>query len=382
MAEDYYEALGVSQQADADEIKKAYRRLAMKYHPDRNAGDADAKRRFKEAKEAYEVLSDNQKRTAYDRFGHAGVNAGAGVGGGGAGAGFGGFGDVSSIFDDIFGGAFSQGGGRHASSAYAGRDLEYSMELTLEEAAHGVKKTIRVGAPRACKTCDGTGAKPGAGMKECSACNGVGEIRMQQGFFSVRQTCPQCHGQGRVISETCADCGGEGRTNKTRELLVEIPAGVDDDNSIRLSGEGEGGVRGGPAGDLYVKVRIKRHKLFTRDGTHLLMEVPVPLVTAALGGTIEVPGLDGRFNLKVAAGTQSGQQLRIRGKGIKPVNGGVCGDIICRVQIEVPVNLTGEQKELLQKFDATLVGRQGQHTPKTNRWLKDVKDFFASINPF
>ena len=392
MAKDYYEALGVSRQANADEIKKAYRRLAMKLHPDRNPGNAKTERRFKEVKEAYEVLSDEQKRAAYDRFGHAGVEAGAGFGGAGAGGfgtggfggggGFGGFSDLNDIFGNIFGGGFDHPGGRRTSNVYAGRDVEYGITLTLEEAALGAEKHIRVATPKACAPCNGSGAKPGSGVKECATCRGTGELRMQQGFFSVRQTCPQCRGQGRVVSEVCTDCGGEGRVNKARELSLKIPAGVDEGDSIRLAGEGEAGGRGGPAGDLYVRVRIKPHKLFKRNGANLLIEVPVPLVTAALGGEIEVPGLDERFRLKVPAGTQSGQQLRIRGKGVKSVRGGGRGDVVCRVQVEVPVNLTGEQKELLRRLDATFVGSGGRHTPKAENWFKGVKDFFTGWNRF
>ena len=380
MSKDYYQVLGVSRQADASELKKAYRRLAMKYHPDRNQGDADAERHFKEVSEAYEVLSDDQRRAAYDRFGHADASGGAGFGGG-AGTG-GGFSDFGDIFGDIFEGAFSQGARRRESAAYAGSDLEYAMDLTLEESAQGVEKRIRVGTLRSCKTCNGSGARPGAEMKECAACHGVGEIRMQQGFFSVRQTCPQCHGQGRIVAELCAECGGEGRVRKTRELSVQIPAGIDNGNSIRLSGEGEGGARGGPPGDLYVKVRIKPHRLFRRAGANLLLEVPVPLAKAVLGGEVEVPGIDERLRLKVPAGTQNGQQLRLRGKGIKSMNSDVRGDMICHVQIEVPVNLSSEQKDLLKQFDASLANSRRRHTPKTETWLKGVKDFFADISPF
>ena len=378
MAKDYYETLGVSRQADVGEIKKAYRRLAMKYHPDRNAGDAEAERHFKEVKEAYEVLLDDQKRAAYDQFGHAGVNGtGGGFGGGfGSGAGF------SSIFDDIFGGSTFSQSGRGSSGAYAGRDLEYTLELTLEEAVSGVEKHIRVTMPRECTTCNGSGAAPDAKVEECSSCHGVGEIRMQQGIFSVRQTCPHCGGQGRRVSERCSDCGGEGRVRKARELSVKIPAGVDHGDNIRLAGEGDAGGRGGPAGDLYVRIKVKSHRLFKRDGANLLLEVPIPLATAVLGGEVEIPGLDRHFKLKVPTGTQNRQQLRIRGKGIKPVRGSVCGDIVCRVQVEVPVNLTDEQKELMRKFDAALESSRKKHTPKTDTWINNIKGFFADINPF
>ena len=378
MAKDYYETLGVSRQADGNDIKKAYRRLAMKHHPDRNTGGARAKaeKRFKEIKEAYEVLADEQKRAAYDQFGHAGVNgaAGAGFGAGfGAGTGFGGFAD---IFEDVFG--FGQGG-RHASSAYAGRDLEYAINLTLEEAVSGVEKRIRVTMPRTCTACDGSGAEPGAGVEECRACHGSGEIRMQQGVFSVRQTCPHCRGQGRTISQVCAECHGDGRVRKARELSVKIPAGIDNGDNIRLAGEGEAGGRGGPSGDLYVRVRIKPHKLFRRDGANLLLDVPVPLVCAVIGGEVEVPGLHERFRLKVPSSTQNGSLLRIRGKGIKPLRGGSAGDIICRVNVEIPVNVTDEQRELLVKFDQSLTSSNRQHTPKSDNWIKGVKDFLADI---
>ena len=377
MAIDYYETLNVSRNADADEIKKAYRRVAMKYHPDRNPGDKEAEHRFKEAQEAYAVLSDGQKRAAYDRFGHAGVNAGAGAGAGTT-QGFGGFtADLGDVFGDIFGDVFGQGG-RRGSNVRAGRDVEYELELTLEEAAFGCEKRVRVSMPRTCGTCDGSGAKPGTGVKDCAACHGTGEMRMQQGFFSVRQTCPQCRGQGRVVAEVCAGCGGEGRVRGTRELAVRIPAGVDDGNSIRLAGEGEAGGRGGPPGDLYVRIRVKPHKLFRRDGKNLLLEIPVPMVTAVLGGEVKVPGLKGHFNLKIAAGTQNGQQLRLRGKGIKPVHGGgSAGDIVCHVQVEIPVSLTGDQKQLLRELDASLASSRKRHTPQTETWLKNVRDFFG-----
>ena len=368
MAKDYYEALNVSRNADAVEIKKAYRRLAMKYHPDRNPGDNESERRFKEAQEAYEVLSDDQKRAAYDQFGHAGASAGHGGGSG--------FADFGDVFGDIFGDMFDQGGHR-TSSVHSGRDLEYEVGLTLEEAVFGAEKRIRLTVPRACETCDGSGAKAGAGFRDCTACNGTGEMRMQQGFFSVRQTCPQCWGQGRIIAEACLDCGGEGRVRKARELSVRIPAGIDDGDSIRLAGEGEGGARGGAPGNLYVKAKVKQHKLFRRDGANLLLDLPVPMVTAALGGEVEVPGLKGRFKLKIVPGTQNGRKLRIRGKGIKPVRGGVVGDIVCHMQVEVPVNLTGEQRELLGKFDKLLAGSRERHTPKTDSWLKGIKDFFG-----
>ncbi len=377
MAKDYYETLGVSRQAAAKEIKKAYQRLAMKHHPDRNTEDAKAEERFKEIKEAYEVLADEQKRAAYDQFGHAGVNGAAGGKGFGAGFGAGtGFGGFSDIFEDVFG--FGQGG-RRASAAYAGRDLEYAIDLTLEEAVSGAEKRVRVTMPRTCTACGGSGAEPGAGIEECPACHGSGEIRMQQGVFSVRQTCPQCGGQGRTVSKLCVECDGGGRVRKVRELSVKIPAGIDNGDNIRLAGEGEAGGRGGPAGDLYVRIRVKPHKLFKRDGSHLLLDVPVPLVCAVIGGEVEVPGLHERFRLKVPPASQNSSLLRIRGKGIKPLRGGPVGDIICRVNVEIPVHITDEQRELLIQFDRSLTSSNRQHTPKSDSWIRGVKDFLAGI---
>ncbi|MEJ2674950.1 MAG: molecular chaperone DnaJ [Acidihalobacter sp.] len=365
---DYYEVLGVERTATDAELKKAYRRLAMKYHPDRNPDDEEAMEHFKEAKEAYEVLSDAQKRAAYDQFGHAGVDPGAA--GGGAGFGGAGFGDIF----DIFGGGR---GGRER--AYRGSDLQYNLDLTLEEAVFGTEVQIRVPTVVACETCGGSGAKPGTSPQTCSTCGGVGQVRIQQGFFSVQQTCPRCHGSGQVISDPCAACHGEGRVRESKTLSVKVPAGVDTGDRIRLAGEGEAGVNGGPAGDLYVQIRVKPHKIFTRQGDDLQCDVPISFATAALGGEIDVPTLGGRAKLKIPAETQSNRQFRLRGKGIKPVRGGPEGDLLCRVSVETPVNLTREQKEMLQSFEDSLRSGGKRHNPQAHGWLDGVKGFFEDL---
>ena len=371
---DYYEVLGVSRDIDGKELKKAYRKLAMKYHPDRNPDDKDAEAKFKEATEAYEILGDEQKRAAYDRYGHAGVDQNAGAGGfGGGGASFSDiFGDV---FGDIFGGAGGGRGGR--AGPQRGSDLRYTMELTLEEAVRGVEKKIRVPTLTSCKTCDGSGAKPGTSAKTCGTCQGAGQIRMQQGFFSVQQTCPSCRGQGTTIEDPCTSCHGRGVKEETKTLSVKIPAGVDTGDRIRLSGEGEAGAMGGPAGDLYVQVSVKEHDLFHRDGRNLYCDVPISIVDAALGGELEVPTLDGRVKLKIPAETQSGKLFRLRGKGVTPVRGGTAGDLLCRVQVETPVNLTQDQKDLLMKFQESLTGEK--HSPQKKSWFEGVKRFFEDI---
>jgi len=370
---DYYDVLGVSRDVDAKELKKAYRKLAMKYHPDRNPDDKDADAKFKEATEAYEILGDQQKRAAYDQYGHAGVDPNAGGGGfGGGGANF------SDIFGDVFGDIFGGGGGRGGRGGpQRGSDLRYTMELSLEEAVRGIEKKIRVPTLTSCGTCDGSGAKPGTSPKTCSTCGGAGQVRMQQGFFSVQQTCPTCRGQGTMIEDPCTSCHGRGVKEETKTLSVKIPPGVDTGDRIRLSGEGEAGAMGGPAGDLYVQVSVKEHELFHRDGRNLYCDVPISIVDAALGGELEVPTLDGRVKLKIPAETQSGKLFRLRGKGVTPVRGGTAGDLLCRVQVETPVNLSSEQKDLLMKFQESLTGEK--HSPQKKSWFEGVKRFFEDI---
>ena len=366
---DYYEALGVAKNASDAELKKAYRRLAMKYHPDRNPGDQKAEQMFKEVKMAYEVLSDPQKRTAYDQFGHAGVEGGAGFSRGG------GFGD---IFEDIFGEIF--GGGRAGGSrSYRGADLQYNLEISLEEAVFGTEAKIRVPTLVACERCHGSGAEPGTYPETCPTCHGAGQVRMQQGFFSVQQTCPRCHGTGKIITSPCHSCHGKGRTEDQRVLSVKVPAGVDTGDRIRLAGEGEAGTYSGAPGDLYVQIHVKSHKLFARDGNNLICEVPICFTTASLGGELEVPTLDGRVNLKIPPGTQAGKMFRLRAKGVRPVRGGAPGDMICKITVETPVNLTKRQKELLQELDATMQQGGKRHSPKTEGWLDGVKGFFEDL---
>ncbi len=369
---DYYEVLGVSRDASESEIKKAYRRVAMKYHPDRNPGDAQAEDRFKEAKEAYEALSDPQKRAAYDQFGHAGVDASMG------GAGAGGFGDAfSDIFGDVFGDIF--GRGRGGAQSFRGADLRYRMDLDLEEAVFGTEKEIRIPASVQCEACGGSGAAPGTRPQTCPTCQGHGDVRIQQGFFSIQQTCPRCHGSGSIVSSPCETCRGEGRVQREKSLAVKIPAGVDTGDRIRLAGEGEPGRSGGAPGDLYVEVQVRPHEIFQRDGRNLLCEVPVMFTTAALGGEVEVPTLSGRVALKVPAGTQNDKLFRLRGRGVKPVRGGAPGDLLCRVVVETPVHLTREQQRLLEELDETLREGGKRHSPHTSSWLDGVRQFFERI---
>jgi molecular chaperone DnaJ len=369
---DYYEVLGVNRDASEDELKKAYRKLAMKWHPDRNPDNPKAEERFKEAKEAYEVLTDAQKRAAYDQFGHAGVDPSA-AGGAGAGAGFGGFADAfGDIFGDIFG-----GGGRQRSTVYRGADLRYNLEITLEDAARGTETRIRIPAMEECETCHGTGAKPGTQPTTCTTCGGHGQVRMQQGFFSIQQTCPKCHGTGKMVANPCSSCSGSGRVKRHKTLAVKIPAGVDEGDRIRLSGEGEAGVNGGPSGDLYVVIQIRPHPVFTRDHNDLHCEMPVSFATAALGGEIEIPTLDGYAKIKIPPETQSGKIFRLRGKGIKGVRSTTHGDLMCHVVVETPVNLTARQKELLQEFEAISSKDAGRHNPRAKSWMDRVKEFFA-----
>ncbi|WP_191601386.1 molecular chaperone DnaJ [Marinomonas algicola] len=369
---DYYEVLGVARGADKKEIKKAYRSLANKYHPDKNPDNTEALEKFKEIGEAYEVLSSDEKRSAYDQYGHDAVN---GQGGGYGGA-QGGFSDIfGDVFGDIFGGGGQGGGG---SRARRGSDLRYTLELDLEQAVWGCDEKIRIPTLVDCKPCDGSGAKPGTKPVTCPTCQGQGQVRMAQGFFSVQQTCPQCHGQGQIISDPCKSCHGQGRTQEYKTLSVKIPAGVDTGDRIRLSGEGEAGAHGAPAGDLFVQVSVKPHAIFERDGANLHCDVPISFTKAALGGEIDVPTLDGRVRLKVTPECQTGKLFRLRGKGVKPVRGGPVGDLICRVIVETPVKLTERQKELLQELDDSM-GEGSSHSPKQSSWFDGVKKFFDEI---
>ena len=371
---DYYEVLGVNRDADEETLKKAYRKLAMKWHPDRNPDNPKAEEHFKEAKEAYEVLCDGNKRAAYDRHGHAGVDPSAGAG---AGAAYGSFADAfGDIFGEIFGGA-AGGGGRNRSGVYRGADLRYNLEISLEQAAHGTETKIRIPTSEECGTCKGTGAKPGTQPKTCPTCHGHGQVRMQQGFFSIQQTCPHCHGTGKVVTDPCGTCHGTGRVKGHKTLSVKIPAGVDEGDRIRLAGEGEHGMNGGPAGDLYVQLHIKQHAVFTRDGDDLHCEMPISFATAALGGEIEIPTLDGSAKIKVPGETQSGKAFRLRGKGIKGVRSSTHGDLFCHVVIETPVNLTERQKELLREFEATTARHSDRHNPRAKSWMDKVREFFT-----
>ncbi len=365
---DYYEVLGVNRDASEDDIKKSYRKLAMKHHPDRNPDSKEAEDKFKEAKEAYEVLSDGNKRAQYDQFGHAGMEGAAG-----GGQGFGNFADAfSDIFGDIFGGG---GGGGRRSNVYRGADLRYNLEISLEEAARGTETKIRIPTMEECDTCHGSGAKPGTEASTCSMCGGHGQVRMQQGFFSIQQTCPTCHGSGKTITNPCTACHGAGRVKQHKTLSVKIPAGVDEGDRIRLAAEGEHGINGGPAGDLYVMIHLKQHAVFKRDNDDLHCEMPVSFTTAALGGDIDIPTLDGHAKIKVDAETQNGKVFRLRGKGIKGVRSQQHGDLYCHVVVETPVNLNARQKELLRELEAISQGQD--NNPRAKGWMDRVKDFFG-----
>ena len=371
---DFYEILGVAKNASDEEIKKAYRKLAMKYHPDRNPDSKGAEEKFKEVKEAYEMLSDPAKREAYDRYGHAGVDPNMGAGGFGGG----GFGGFSDAFGDIFGDIFGQSarGGRGGPQVYRGADLRYNLEITLEQAAHGFDTTIRVPSWSECETCHGSGAKPGTSPTTCGTCGGHGQVRMQQGFFSIQQTCPKCHGTGKIIPNPCPSCSGTVRNKKNKTLEVKIPAGIDDGMRIRSSGNGEPGMNGGPPGDLYVEVRIKPHPVFQRDGDDLHCEIPISFAKAALGGEVEVPTLNGKASFTLPEGTQSGKTFRLRSKGIKGVRSGYAGDLFCHVVVETPVKLTDRQKELLQEFEQLTSAGGSKHSPHSKSWKDKVKEFF------
>ena len=373
---DFYEVLGVAKTASDDEIKKAYRKLAMKYHPDRNQGEKakEAEEKFKEAKEAYEMLSDSQKRAAYDQYGHAGVDPnmrggmGGDMGGGFAEA----FGD---IFGDMFGGA--RGGHRGGRQVYRGSDLSYSMEITLEEAAKGKDAQIRIPSWDTCDTCHGSGAKPGTSPKTCGTCGGQGSVQMRQGFFSVQQTCPHCRGTGKIIPEPCTSCSGQGKIKRQKTLEVKIPAGIDDGMRIRSTGNGEPGTNGGPPGDLYIEIRIKEHDIFEREGDDLHCQVPVSFITAALGGEIEVPTLQGKAAIDIPEGTQAGKQFRLRGKGIKGVRSSYPGDLYCHIVVETPVKLTEYQRKLLRELEESLKKGGAKHSPSGEGWTDKLKRFFS-----
>jgi len=373
---DFYDVLGVAKNASDDDIKKAYRKLAMKFHPDRNQGD-DAKKaeeKFKEAKEAYEMLSDPQKRAMYDQHGHAGVDPNAGMGGGGQG-----FGNFGEAFGDIFGEIFGGGGGRRGGGGqqvYRGADLSYAMEITLEEAANGKDAQIRIPTWDNCDTCKGTGAKPGTSSKTCPTCNGAGTVHMRQGFFSIQQTCPHCQGSGKIIPEPCTSCNGAGKIKRQKTLEVKIPAGINEGMRIRSAGNGEPGTNGGPAGDLYIEIRIKEHDIFERDGDDLHCTVPVSFTTVALGGSIEVPTLSGKAEIELPEGTQHGKTFRLRGKGIKGLRSSYPGDLYAHISVETPVKLSEHQRKLLKELDDSLKKGGDKHSPNAKSWTDRVKDLF------
>ena len=373
---DYYEVLGIPKNASEDEIKKAYRKLAMKYHPDRNQDRAtEAEAKFKEAKEAYEMLSDPRKKAAYDQFGHAGVDPSMRGGPGGA-EGFGGFAEAfGDIFGDIFGQARGAGGGRQV---YRGADLSYAMEITLEEAAGGKDAQIRIPSWESCDTCHGSGAKPGTSAKTCDTCHGSGVVQMRQGFFSVQSTCPHCRGSGKIIPEPCTSCHGQGQIKTQKTLEVKIPAGIDDGMRIRSAGNGEPGTNGGPPGDLFIEIRVKKHDIFERDGDDLHCQVPIGFTTAALGGEIEVPTLAGKASIDIPEGTQAGKQFRLRGKGIKGVRSTLPGDLYCHIAVETPVKLTEHQRKLLKELGESLKKGGDKHSPSTESWTDKLKSFFGA----
>ena len=375
--EDFYQVLGVDRNASDSEIKKNYRRLAMKFHPDRNKDNPEsAEEKFKQIKQAYEILSDQKKRSAYDQFGHAGVDPTMGGGPGGFGAGE----SFSDIFGDVFGDIFGGGGGgRRRSNVQRGADLQYNLELSLEEACAGTEVKIRVPVMSTCSACKGSGAKKGSSPVTCSTCHGQGQVRMQQGFFSIQQTCPTCRGTGKQIKDPCQKCHGQGRVQETKTLSVKVPAGVDTGDRIRLGGEGEAGEQGGRAGDLYVQIHVKDHPIFTRDGANLYCEVPISFPTACLGGELEVPTLGGKVKLKIPPETQTGKLFRLRGKGVKPVKGGPLGDLHCRVQIETPIHLTKEQREWVKNLGESLSGGGKHHSPQEHSWTDGVKSFFEKL---
>ena len=374
---DYYETLGVDRDVDEKALKSAFRKLAMQYHPDRNPDNDEAEAKFKEINEAYEILKDAEKRAAYDRYGHAAFEQGGPGGGGGfggGGAGFGGFGDIfEEMFGDMMGGGRGQSSGR-------GADLRYNMEISLEDAYNGKKATIEVPTSVNCSSCDGTGSEGGKPPTTCPSCHGRGKIRAQQGFFTIERTCPTCHGAGSTISDPCGTCGGTGRERKSKTLSVTVPAGVEDGTRIRLTGEGEAGLRGAPSGDLYIFLSVKPHRIFQREGANVFCEVPIPMTTAALGGEIEVPTVDGgRARIKIPEGTQGGNQFRLRGKGMSVMRTDARGDMFVQVSVETPVKLTKDQKDILRQFEAAGGGSHENHNPESQGFFSKVKDFFEDL---
>ncbi|MEO1192227.1 MAG: molecular chaperone DnaJ [Pseudomonadota bacterium] len=379
MAQDYYQTLGVSKSADAAELKKAYRKLALELHPDRNPDDEEAERRFKEVNQAYDILKDPEKRAMYDRFGSAafdGSSAGPGAGARGRGGGGFDFGGFADIFDEMFG---DFGGQRRSGRGGSqGSDLRYNMAITLEEAFAGKETTVRIPGTATCEACDGTGAEPGSSLKTCPTCNGRGRIRASQGFFTVERTCPTCHGEGQIVEKPCQVCNGEGRVHKDKTLQVNIPAGVEDGTRIRLAGEGEAGRRGAPAGDLYIFLTIKDHEFFERGGADLQCSVPIQMTTATLGGTVEVPSIDGgRVKVTIPEGTQSGQSFRVRGKGMSVLRSRDRGDLYIAVKVETPVKLSRRQKEILREFEEA--GDPSSSSPESHGFFSKVKDFLDGL---
>ena len=374
--QDLYQTLGIEKNSSDADIKKAYRKLAMKYHPDRNPDDSAAEQKFKSIQKAYAVLSDKQKRAAYDQFGHAGVNPQGGMGGG--------F-NTGDAFNDIFGDVFGDifGGGRgqaRRSSAQRGSDLRYQVNLTLEQAVFGDKINVEIPSYNQCDSCTGSGAKEGTSATRCIKCAGRGAVRVQQGFFTLQQTCPECRGSGETIKDPCTICSGSGRKRTNRTIAIKIPAGVDNADRIRLSGEGEAGIKGGPSGDLYVDVTIKKHDIFEREGNHLICTIPISFGKAVLGGTVEVPTIDGAVNLSIPSETQSGKTFRLKGKGIKSYRENFFGDLYCTVQVETPISLTDEQKEILRQFDRSVNDSNTDHRPNKKTWTDSVSDFFKRIS--
>ena len=371
--QDFYQTLGIAKNSTDAEIKKAYRRLAMKHHPDRNPGNATSEQKFKEAKEAYEVLSDSQKRSTYDQFGHAGMNAQSGMGGG-----FNPGDSFNDMFGDMFGDIFGSRRGQR-SNTQRGSDLRYNLTLDLEQAVFGDTIKIKIPSLTACTPCKGSGAKTGTSAATCQKCDGRGNVRVQQGFFTLQQTCPVCRGTGQSIPHPCADCNGSGRIQKDRTISIKIPSGVDNDDRIRLSNEGEAGINGGPSGDLYVDITVREHSIFTRENSNLFCSVPTGYSTAVLGGVVKVPTIDGAVNLTIPSETQSGKVFRLRGKGITSYRDSRNGDLYCKIQIETPVNLNSKQKSLLKQFEESINSSSKNHRPHKSSWRKSVKEFFDRL---